>query len=426
MAMFGMTAGDPVDTQEVRLRKSLLIFACAFMNLAVVLWLAIYWLMGLHFSTNVPVVYQLISVASLFFYFKTKRFEVFRLIQLSLFLFTPFIMQWSIGSYVTSSGVMLWALLAPIGALVVSGWRESIPWFFAYMVMTIISGAFDYFLSVGDDSGIAMKTIGVFFALNFAAMSSIIYFLVRHFVVEMEKIKNQLDVNHELLVSEQEKSERILSNVLPAHIAQRLKDEESQIADGYADLTVMFADLVNFTQLTESLSPAQMVSLLNKIFSSFDDISDKYGVEKIKTIGDAYMVVGGLNPSKSNYTEDIVNMAMEMKALVTSHPSFAKYHLDIHCGVATGPVVAGVIGTKRYMYDLWGDTVNVASRLTHEAGHGMILVDKMTYNRIREQYTFDPPLSTNIKGKGDMVTYRLLTKLNVRNKVLPLRPAQTS
>ena len=426
MAMFGMTAGDPVDTQEVRLRKSLLIFACAFMNLAVVLWLAIYWLMGLHFSTNVPVVYQLISVASLFFYFKTKRFEVFRLIQLSLFLFTPFIMQWSIGSYVTSSGVMLWALLAPIGALVVSGWRESIPWFFAYMVMTIISGAFDYFLSVGDDSGIAMKTIGVFFALNFAAMSSIIYFLVRHFVVEMEKIKNQLDVNHELLVSEQEKSERILSNVLPAHIAQRLKDEESQIADGYADLTVMFADLVNFTQLTESLSPAQMVSLLNKIFSSFDDISDKYGVEKIKTIGDAYMVVGGLNPSKSNYTEDIVNMAMEMKALVTSHPSFAKYHLDIHCGVATGPVVAGVIGTKRYMYDLWGDTVNVASRLTHEAGHGMILVDKMTYNRIREQYTFDPPLSTNIKGKGDMVTYRLLTKLNVRNKVLPLRPAQTN
>jgi len=117
---------------------------------------------------------------------------------------------------------------------------------------------------------------------------------------------------------------------------------------------------------------------------------------------------------------------MEMKALVTSHPSFAKYHLDIHCGVATGPVVAGVIGTKRYMYDLWGDTVNVASRLTHEAGHGMILVDKMTYNRIREQYTFDPPLSTNIKGKGDMVTYRLLTKLNVRNKALPLRPAQTS
>jgi len=340
-------------------------------------------------------------------------------------------MQWSIGSSVTSSGVMLWALLAPIGALVVSGWRESIPWFFAYMVMTIISGVFDYFLSTGGEDGIALKTIGVFFALNFAAMSSIIYFLVRYFVVEMEKIKNQLDVNHELLVNEQEKSERILSNVLPAHIAQRLKADESQIADGYADLTVMFADLVNFTQLTESLSPAQMVRLLNKIFSSFDDISDKYGVEKIKTIGDAYMAAGGLavsglNRSKSNYTEDIVNMAMEMKVLVTSHPDFAKYHLDLHCGIATGPVVAGVIGTKRYMYDLWGDTVNVASRLTHEAGHGMILVDKMTYNRIREQYTFDPPLSTNIKGKGDMVTYRLLAKLNVRNKVLPLRPAQTN
>lgn len=429
MGMFSITTADTADTQEVKLRKNLLIFACAFMNLAVVLWLAIYWLMGLHFSANVPVIYQLISVSSLFFYLKTRRFEIFRFIQLSLFLFAPFIMQWSIGSSITSSGVMLWALLAPIGALVVSSWRESIPWFFAYMVMTIISGVFDYFLSSGGESGIALKTIGVFFALNFAAMSSIIYFLVRYFVVEMEKIKDQLDINHKLLASEQEKSERILSNVLPANIAQRLKADQNQIADGYADLTVMFADLVNFTQLTESLSPEQMVSLLNKIFSGFDDISDKYGVEKIKTIGDAYMVVGGLNRSRTSYTEDIANMALEMRAFITGHPDFAKYRLDLHSGIATGPVVAGVIGTKRYMYDLWGDTVNVASRLTHEAGHGTILVDKMTYNRIREQFAFDPPLSTDIKGKGDMVMYKLVSQLDeaeIRSKVLPIRPAQTN
>ncbi len=393
--------------QEDKLHRDLLIFACAFMNLAVMLWLAIYWIMGLYFSTNVPLIYQVVSVASLVHYLKTKNFEIFRFVQLSLFLFVPFIMQWSIGSSVTASGVMLWALLAPIGALVVSGWRDSIPWFTAYMVMTVISGFFDYYLGSGSDNGLTMKTIGFFFALNFAAMSSIIYFLVRYFVVAMDKIKKQLDQQHQLLAEEQKKSERVLLNVLPSSIAQRLKNHQGLIADGHADVTVMFADLVNFTQLTESLSPEQMVGLLNTIFSAFDQLCEKYGVEKIKTIGDAYMAVGGLNRNNSNYTNDIADMALEMRDFVVNHPELSRFKLDIHSGIATGPVVAGVIGTKRFIYDLWGDTVNVASRLTDEAVEGVIQVDKTTYNRIRHDYAFEPPATINVKGKGEMVMYRL-------------------
>lgn len=131
-----------LDSQEDKLRKNLLIFAASFMTFAVMLWLAIYWAMGVNFSSNVPLGYQLISVGSLMYYMKTRNFAVFRFIQLSLFLFAPFIMQWSMGSSVTSSGVTLWALLAPIGALVASSWRESIPWFFAYMVLTVVSGFF--------------------------------------------------------------------------------------------------------------------------------------------------------------------------------------------------------------------------------------------------------------------------------------------
>lgn len=392
---------------EDRLHKDLLIFACAFMNLAVVLWLAIYWLMGLHFSANVPLSYQVVSVASLLHYFKTKNFVVFRFAQLSLFLFVPFMMQWSIGSSVTASGVMLWALLAPIGALVVSGWRDSVPWFVAYMLMTVISGFFDYYLASGVNSGVPMKTIGFFFALNFAAMSAIIYFLVRHFVMETDKIKSQLDQQHELLAEEQKKSERVLLNVLPSNIAQRLKEHHGLIADGHADVTVMFADLVNFTQLTESLSPEQMVTLLNTIFSSFDEMSEKYGVEKIKTIGDAYMVVGGLNRERVDYTRDIANLALEMREYLATHPELSRYQLGIHTGIATGPVVAGVIGTKRFIYDLWGDTVNIASRLTDEALQGVIQVDKVTYNRIRHEFMFDPPATINVKGKGEMTMYRL-------------------
>src|SRR5574340_854069 len=397
--------------QEDKLRRDLLIFACAFMNLAVVLWLAIYWFMGLHFPANVPLLYQLVSVASLAHYFKTRKFEVFRFVQLCLFLFSPFIMQWSIGNAVASSGVMLWALLAPIGALVVSGWRDSIPWFIAYIVMTVVSGLFDYYLASGSEAGMSMKTIGVFFALNFATMSSIVYFLVRHFVLETDKIKNQLDQQHQLLAEEQKKSERVLINVLPSSIAQRLKNQAGLIADGHADVTVMFADLVNFTQLTESLSPEQMVGLLNTVFSSFDELCEKYGVEKIKTIGDAYMVVGGLNREKVNYTNDIADLALEMRRIVNAHPDLSKYKLGIHTGIATGPVVAGVIGTKRFIYDLWGDTVNVASRLTDDAKQGHILTDKLPYNRLRQDFLFEPPSVLNVKGKGEMASYRLVGRI---------------
>ena len=407
MAKLPVITEETMDTQEDKLHKDLLIFACGFMNLAVALWLALYWLMGLHFPANVPLGYQLISVASLVYYLKTKRFKPFRFVQLSLFLFSPFMMQWSIGSSVTSSGIMLWALLAPIGALVVSGWRESVPWFIAYIIMTAVSGSFDYFLGAEESSGMPMKTIGVFFALNFAAMSAIIYFLVRYFVVEMDKIREQLDQQHQLLAEEQKKSERVLLNVLPSSIAQRLKNHQGLIADGHADVTVMFTDLVNFTQLTESLSPEQMVGLLNTIFTGFDQLCEKYGVEKIKTIGDAYMAVGGLNRDNSNYTNDIADLALEMRDFVTNHPDLSRFKLDIHSGIATGPVVAGVIGTKRFIYDLWGDTVNVASRLTDEAVEGVIQVDRTTYNRIRHDYAFEPPATINVKGKGEMVMYRL-------------------
>lgn len=407
MAVFPTNPEDPMDTQEERLRKNLLVFACGFMNLAVMLWLAIYWLMGLHFSTTVPLGYQVISVVSLVHYLRTRHFAVFRFVQLSLFLFAPFVMQWSIGNSITASGVMLWALLAPVGALVVSGWRDSIPWFFAYIVMTVISGFFDFYIASGDSGGVPMKTIGFFFALNFAAMSSIIYFLVRHFVVEMDKIGKQLDLQHQLLAEEQKKSERVLLNVLPDSIAQRLKNHGGPIADGHADVTVMFADLVNFTQLTESLSPEQMVALLNTIFSGFDELSGKYGVEKIKTIGDAYMVVGGLSREHSSYTSDIVDLALEMREYVNGLPEASRFGLGIHTGIATGPVVAGVIGTRRFIYDLWGDTVNVASRLTDEAVRDVIQVDKTTYNRLRHDYAFAPPATINVKGKGEMVMYRL-------------------
>lgn len=397
----------PELSQEDKMRSGLLVLACAFMNFAVMFWLAIYWLMGQKYSSNVPLIYQAVSLGSLVYYVKTRDFDTFRFIQLALFLFAPFVMQWSVGSSVTSSGVTIWALLAPIGAVVVAGWRESIPWFVAYIIMTIVSGFFDYFLGVGYTGGLELKTIGFFFALNFAAMSSILYFLVRYFVFEMEKIKNKLDLQHTLLEKEQKRSERLLLNVLPSSIANRLKDEETLIADGHADVTVMFADISNFTQLTEQMAPKDMVEMLNTMFSRFDTMTDKYGLEKIKTIGDAYMLVGGLTSIRDSYVKDVVDMAIEMRKFVSLHTDLIKLDIGIHIGIATGPAVAGVIGNKRFIYDVWGDAVNVASRLADKGKKGEILIDKATYGRLQHHYRFDLLEMTHLKGKGEIPVYRL-------------------
>ncbi|NOT82491.1 MAG: adenylate/guanylate cyclase domain-containing protein [Gallionella sp.] len=407
----GTTTNNLVDQTEVT-HKNLFIFTAAFMNFAVVLWLAIYWIMGLSFSANVPLAYQLISVISLAYYFKTKNFETFKFVQLSLFLFAPFVMQWSLGSSVTSSGVTLWALLAPIGALVVGSWRTSIPWFFAYIVLTLVSGVFDYFLGTGNDSGVPMKTIGVFFAMNFAVMSSLIFLLIRHFIIELDKLKNQLTDQRNLLEEEQVKSEQLLLNILPGGIAKRMQTTQGLIADKHDDVTVMFADLVNFTQLIEALSPEQMLALLNTIFTGFDELAEKYSLEKIKTVGDAYMVAGGLSQNKVDYTSDITSLAYEMRDFVANHPDLAKFKLALHIGIATGSAVAGVIGSKRFIYDMWGETVNLAHLFAKdESATGIIRVDKTTYNRVRLFYLFEQPVTIAVKGKGDVVAYHLTSKL---------------
>lgn len=402
-----LAKAKPELTQEDKMRSSLLVLACAFMNFAVMFWLAIYWLMGQSYSSNVPLLYQAVSLGSLVYYVKTRDFVAFRFIQLALFLFAPFVMQWSVGSSITSSGITIWALLAPIGAVVVAGWRESIPWFVAYISLTVVSGFFDYFLGVGYTGGLELKTIGFFFALNFAVMSSILYFLVRYFVFEMEKIKIKLDEQHAMLMKEQKKSELLLLNVLPGHIADRLKDEETLIADGHAEVTVMFADISNFTQLTERMAPKDMVAMLNTMFSRFDTMTDKYGLEKIKTIGDAYMLVGGLTKNRTNYVKDVLDMAIEMRKFVSLHTDLIRLDIGIHIGIATGPAVAGVIGSKRFIYDVWGDAVNIASRLSDQGKRGDILLDKASYSRLHHQYHFDTPELTYLKGKGQIPVYRL-------------------
>jgi len=214
----------------------------------------------------------------------------------------------------------------------------------------------------------------------------------------------------EILRAEQEKSERLLLNILPEMIADRLKQGQINIADGFAEVTVLFADIVGFTKISSRTSPAELVELLNKIFSAFDCLSEKYGLEKIKTIGDNYMVAGGLPLPCKNHAESIAEMAIEMQQEILKFSDECGEPLNIRIGINTGPVVAGVIGTKKFIYDLWGDAVNTASRMESQGLPGKIQVSSSTYKLLCDKYLLEKRGKINVKGKGAMITYFLIGK----------------
>jgi adenylate cyclase len=212
------------------------------------------------------------------------------------------------------------------------------------------------------------------------------------------------------LRNEKKKSEKLLLNILPKTIADRLKEKEGTIAQEFAEVTILFADIVGFTQLSSTIKPESLVELLNDIFSRFDSLTERYGLEKIKTIGDSYMVAGGLPIYYPNHADAIASMALDMLEEIKKFQQQFNLDTNIRIGINTGPVVAGVIGKKKFIYDLWGDAVNTASRMESHGIPGCIQVTENTYRILKEIYIFEERGCLTIKGKGIMRTYLLIKK----------------
>ena len=405
-------AASPLSPEE-QLSGDMLMLTTGFMMCAAMLWLAIYWSMGYQYSTAIPLIFQALSAITIYLYWKYRRLYIFAIIQLGLILFTPFAMQWSIGNFVNASGVSLWGLMAPVGAVTVLGTRQSMPWFFAWLFMTVMAGTFDYLLA-GTVRSFDLSTVAVFFVLNFSAISVMIYSLLWYFANEKQKLRALVDATHAEILVEKERSDRLLLNILPPAIAERLKRNEVNIAQGHADVTVMFADIVGFTRMTEELSPVETVKILNDVFSIFDELADKHSVEKIKTIGDAYMAAAGLDAgAQIHYADAIARMALDMQEKVAEYRDRTGERIELRIGIGTGPVVAGVIGKKKFIYDMWGDTVNVAFRMAADAGAGVVQVDLMTHRRLHNRFRFDQGHEVEIKGKGRMHVFHLLGPIDV-------------
>lgn len=215
----------------------------------------------------------------------------------------------------------------------------------------------------------------------------------------------------EALRVEQERSERLLLNILPVSIAEQLKQDAKSVAYRFDEATILFADIVNFTQLAGAMQPTELVDLLNEIFSTFDHLAERHRLEKIKTIGDAYMVVGGIPNPIPNHTEAIAEMALDMQAAIAQFKRQDQSPFSLRIGIDTGPVVAGVIGIRKFSYDLWGDAVNVASRMESQGIGDCIQVTERVYNLLKPRYAFEERGMIEVKGKGQMKTYWLRGRL---------------
>ncbi|MDY6781548.1 MAG: adenylate/guanylate cyclase domain-containing protein [Cyanobacteriota bacterium] len=226
-----------------------------------------------------------------------------------------------------------------------------------------------------------------------------------------ESLKKEVDERRKTefaLRLAQNQSERLLRNILPEKIAGQLKEGKRTLAEYFNEVTILFADLVGFTPLAAHLEPIALVDRLNEIFSAFDELAGKYDLEKIKTIGDAYMVVGGVPTAKANHAEAIADMALEMQRAIEHYSRTHRESLQMRIGINTGSVVAGVIGIQKFSYDLWGDAVNLASRMEASGEPGRIQVSPETYKRLQHQYWFEKRGTIQVKGKGEMTTYWLM------------------
>ena len=400
----------PSDTEEERLRKGVLTLAPIVIALLAVVWVVAYWLLDRPVSAAIPFAYQVASMGSLLIFVRTKRYRLFRFTQVLLMLLLPFLLQLSLGGFVPSSGVILWAVWAPYGALMFYGARRAVPWLLVFLGLTALAGVLDPSLPQGPP--VPGGVVVTFFVLNIGAVAASTFLLVRFFVRQRERAMDALRV-------EREKSERLLLNVLPQPIAQRLKTQEGIIADGHSDVTVLFADIVDFTPLSERLDPEQVVALLDEIFTAFDSLADEQGLEKIKTIGDAYMVAGGLPVPRPDHVQAVAEMALGMLEEVARCAERFHAPLSVRIGIDTGPVIAGVIGRRKFIYDLWGDTVNTASRMESHGVPGTIQATRAVYEQLRDRYEFEERGSVSVKGKGAMTTYLL-----VGRKPAPLIPDQ--
>jgi len=383
----------PEDSDDIRLQKSMLVISAVPFMLAGTIWGIMYWLFGERIAALIPISYAIFSFLSLVYFAWTCKFSTFRFTQLLLILLLPFFLMWSLGGFVNGSAVILWGLHCPLGSLLFEKPTNATKWLAAYVALVVVSAVIQPWLPSSNQ--LTTEQIYLFFTINLTGVSSIIFMMVFYFARQ----KNYYQVQ----------SDTLLLNILPVQIAKELKKKGSAEAKQLDDVTVMFTDFKDFTRITETLSPVELVAEIDRLFKAFDHIISLYPIEKIKTIGDAYMCAAGLPVPSATHAMDIVHAAMEIQTFMKTHRqermNKGLQPFEIRIGIHTGPVVAGIVGDKKFAYDIWGDTVNIASRMESSGEPGKINISGTTYALVKDAVLCSHRGKIHARNKGEIDMY---------------------
>ena len=385
---------DSRDTTEARFRKRLLVGVALVILPIAFVWGCLYWLVGERGVALTPWAYFTGSALSLVVFARNRSFPFLRTAQLLLILVAPALGMIMIGGLDESSSVILWSLLAPLGAVAFDRPGRAWPWFAAFVATMLLSIVLAEVVRP-DGAELPSAFVRTFDILNIVVVSLVAMVLLVTFARERD--------------TAQARVESLLLNVLPAEVAQRLQSDPHSIADHFDDASILFADVVDFTPLAGELDAREVVGVLDRLFTSFDELVDRYEVEKIKTIGDCYMVAAGVPSQRPDHAHALAGLALEMGACAQSCiPEGARHDLRLRIGISSGPVVAGVIGRRRFLYDLWGDTVNMASRMESHGTADVIQITRSTWELLRDDFVAEPLGLVDVKGKGPVETWRLV------------------
>ena len=388
---------DARDDDELRQKKALLVLLAVLLLPVSVVWGSLYLAFGSLVGV-VPYVYFAVSVGSLVVFSRTRRFQPLLVTQLLDIMLTTTSGQMLVGGFLPSGGVGLWGILAPLGALVFLEVRQAIRWFGAFVVIFLVTGLAGEMLF--SDADLPVWFTSTMLALNIIGTATVAFTLLATFA-------HQRNAALKALRAEQARSEALLVNILPRPIAERLKAAAQTIADDFAAASILFADVVGFTPLAQRLPPAEMVGILDRLFTRFDMLVERHGLEKIKTIGDCYMAAAGVPDPCPDHARKAALLALGMRDVITASTVADEPGLELRIGINSGPLVAGVIGTKRFLYDLWGDAVNTASRMESHGTPGEIQITRATYELLKDEFVCRSRGTILVKGKGPMETWFL-------------------
>jgi adenylate cyclase len=387
----------PEDDADLREKKTLLVLLAVLILPVSVVWGGAYLALGSPVGF-LPYIYFAVSMGSLLLFARTRNFRLLLVIQLLDILLSTAAGQMLVGGFLPSGGVGLWGILAPLGALVFLDVRQAIRWFVAFVLVFLFLGIAGEVLF--PDADLPTWFTSTMLALNVIGTGSVAFTLLATFA-------NQRNAALTALRIEQEKSESLLMNILPSSIAERLKAATRPIADHFDSASILFADVVDFTPLAQRLPPAEVVGILDQLFSRFDALVERHGLEKIKTIGDCSMAAAGVPNPRPDHARTAALLALDMRDAVATSAIAGQSGLELRIGINSGPVVAGVIGTKRFLYDLWGDAVNTASRMESQSTPGEIQITRETYDLLKDEVVCRRRGTILVKGKGEMETWYL-------------------